>query len=684
MSATSTFQNGDLASQKGLKPRYSIEIKTKHCGSLSFSNPKISRLSLALMDMQAGLGGAASHWGGPSAFAEIVSALFGLAFHLANEKNLHWHELFHIINDAGHCENGIYALKANYGFGGLSFKDLRGFRSIESPLTGHGESHLYPRGVYLSNGPLGSTLAQAQGLAVADRLQKLSRFTVVLISDGALMEGEAKEALASIPGFYEKNKLCPFVLIASDNNKKLSGQIDTDSFSMDPSFRSLSSLGWECVDLPSGHELKSCVKVLESIFLRKKEELKKPIFVRAKTIKGYGLKEMEQSKSGGHGFPLKTPEKLADFLEEIYGSKNIPEEFVHWCKELEQISASQSRSKMGKSSEKKVKAQEGISRAMIQAKKNHLPVVSVSADLQGSTGVLAFQKEFPEHCFDLGVAESNMISLAAGLSKQGFIPVVDTFTQFGVTKGALPLFMANLSQSPLIAIFSHAGLQDAADGASHQNLSYLAQTASLPLVRTYSLSSSEEAFHLLTQAIDSFVLSRKKGKCPFTQIFFLGRETFPSSYLPDKASYQLGRSQVIFSVLEQVPDSKKAITLLASGTLLGEALEAGKKLSQQSWNVIVVNASIINHPDVATLQSCLAKTNNRLVTVEDHNLIGGMASLVAHALALKGISVDMHSLAVRSAFGRSAYQSAHLYEKEGLTAHHIEEAIKKKWLAPRS
>src|SRR5690606_14787073 len=111
------------------------------------------------------------------------------------------------------------------------------------------------------------------------------------------------------------------------------------------------------------------------------------------------------------------------------------------------------------------------------------PVISISADLPGSTGVAGFQKAFPDSTQDIGVAESNMVSMAAGASKLGYIPVVDTFAQFGVTKGALPHTMASLSQAPVIAIYSHVGFQDAADGASHQALSYFAMASSIPHVK---------------------------------------------------------------------------------------------------------------------------------------------------------------------------------------------------------
>ena len=694
-----------LFAQPKTPPKYPVCVKSQGGIELELSCPRTVRLALALMDMQAVVGGAASHWGGPSAFVEVVSALYALVFHTANKERRPWYELFHLINDAGHCENGLYALKANYGMGGMSFADLKGFRSFDSPLAGHGEAHLFPEGVYLSNGPLASTLAQAQGLCMADRLQDLGRVSVVLMSDGACMEGEAKEAFSSIPGFFKKGLMNPFIVIASDNNTKLSGRIDEDSFSLDPFFRSLKVQGWEYVECGKAHHLQACVDVLEEVLAgalagrgRGPARAQKPVFVRMKTVKGFGIKEAEEASHGGHGFPLKNTSRLLDVLKEIYGSKDIPEEFAKWAEELIQNSAENSAESSSESPTKNsapkltqkkqvkdgdllqapaVKAQEGIGHAMVHCREERgFPVVSVSADLQGSTGVLPFRKRFPKFSFDVGVAEANMISVAGGFSKQGFIPVVDTFTQFGVTKGALPLFMANLSQAPVIAVFSHAGFQDAADGASHQCLTYLAQTGALPMTDVYYLSSCAEAFALMVQAVESFAIAYREGKVPRTQVFFLGRETFPKSYLPSDYAYKLGRAQVVYSGLEKRPSSAGAVTLWAVGPLVREALLAGQALFEEGFKVIVVNGSIVNRPDMETLLSCLQKTNFCLVTVEDHRLTGGMGAQVAQSLALKGVKTDMLSLAVGCDFGRSAYKSLELYQREGLTSKGIVQAVR--------
>src|SRR6266705_1765555 len=162
-------------------PKYAVTVKNARGEKVVLGDPRATRALLALMDVYAVNGGAACHWGGPAAFAEIMAAIHGVLF--ATQGRL-WHEAFNFVNDAGHTENGIYALRANYGFDKMTFEDLKAFRSIKSKFTGHGESHLNPQGVLLSNGPLSSALAQAQGLAIADKVAKRDRLTIVTVSNG--------------------------------------------------------------------------------------------------------------------------------------------------------------------------------------------------------------------------------------------------------------------------------------------------------------------------------------------------------------------------------------------------------------------------------------------------------------------------------------------------------------------
>jgi transketolase len=265
------------------------------------------------------------------------------------------------------------------------------------------------------------------------------------------------------------------------------------------------------------------------------------------------------------------------------------------------------------------------------------------------------------------------VSTAAGLSKLGYIPVVDTFAQFGVTKGALPLTMGALSEAPIIAIFSHTGFQDAADGASHQALSYIAMVSSIPHVDVYSLSCSEEADALVFAAIEKFVQIRKEGKVPNSSVFFLGRENFPKSYASG-IQYQLNKSQVLF---DSTAGKSTSVVLATTGSLVLQALIAAKELETKGLGAIVINSPCANQVDVETYKLALLKTQSQMITVEDHQVVGGFGQMLTHALLQAKVNFKVTSLGVQGEFGQSAYTALDLYRKHKIDAGAVVEAALK-------
>src|SRR5436190_9634774 len=112
-----------LAGTPAHPPKYSVTIKNSKGEDVVLGDPRATRALVALMDLHAVNGGAASHWGGPAAFAEIMASIHGLMFSTSGRP---WHEAYNFVNDAGHTENGVYALRANYGFDGMTFEALKG------------------------------------------------------------------------------------------------------------------------------------------------------------------------------------------------------------------------------------------------------------------------------------------------------------------------------------------------------------------------------------------------------------------------------------------------------------------------------------------------------------------------------------------------------------------------------
>ena len=663
-----------LAPTPGL-PRYPAQVQDRSGKTVTLADPRATRALVALMDVHAVVGGAACHWGGPAAFAEVSSAVHGVLFAASDRP---WHESYNFVNDAGHAENGIYAIRANYGFDGMTPDTLKGFRSIQSKLTGHGESHINPEGVLLSNGPLGSSIGQAQGLAIGDKLAGNKRITVLLMSDGASMEGEAKEAFAAIPGLAAKGRVNPFVMIISDNDTKLSGRITADSFSMQPSFEAMAPLGWDVRKIEKGHDLQLVYTAIEQAIADADAHPEKPVCIWLKTIKGYGIKATEQNAAGGHGFPLVSGEKILDWLTEIYQGDTAPADLLAWGQVLRSDWEKKESEKTAKAAAaaaapapataapavKKDKVQAGLAAGAILAAQAGYPVYSVSSDVQGSTGISTFQKATGRF-IEVGIAESNMISVAAGLSKVGFIPIVDTFGQFGVTKGNLPLTMAALSQAPVIAMFSHIGFQDAADGASHQATTYLAAVSSIPHTTVVAPSCAKEAEAFMDAAIRRIGDERAAGRDGESVIFFVGRENYPVEWVPG-ATYTWGKAQVI----EEGSD----VVLVGSGVLFSKCLEAAKLLRAQGKSATVINNPFINQVDIETIGAAVLRSGGRLVTIEDHQIVGGMGAQVSHALSRTGISHRVTSLGIHGEFGQSAYLAEELYIKHGMTGPKMAEA----------
>jgi transketolase len=654
--------------------KFSAHVKNAAGAEVVLGDPRATRALVALMDVHAVVGGAACHWGGPAAFAEIMASIHGIMFATQGRE---WHEAYNFVNDAGHCENGVYALRANYGFDGMTLDSLKGFRSITSKLTGHGESHLNPEGVLLSNGPLGSSLPQAQGLAIGDKLAKRDRVTICTISDGASMEGEAKEAYAAIPGLAGKGRLNPFVLVISDNDTKLSGRITKDAFSMAPSFHAMTALGWNLIQVPHGNDLQEVYLAIEKAIATAKANPNQPVCVECKTVKGYGIKATEENSSGGHGFPLANGEKIVDWMTELFKAATVPSELMTWAQGLRADWEKSEAAKKAKAEAaakagtpapvkpKTDKVQSGLARAAVRAATEGLPVYSVSSDVQGSTGISLFQKSFPERFIEVGIAEANMISTGAGLSKSGFIPIVDTFGQFGVTKGNLPLTMASLSQAPVIAMFSHVGFQDAADGASHQATTYLAATSAIPHTVVIAPSCPDEAESLMYQAIKQFAADRAAGKDGNSYIFFVGRENYPMSWI-EGAKYPWGKAQVLATGSD--------VVLIGCGVLVNKAIEAGKLLAAKGVKATVISNPFVNQVDLETIGAAVKNCGGKVVTIEDHQVVGGMGAQVSHALSNAGIAHTIKSLGIHNEFGQSAYLAEQLYEKHGLTAPKMAEA----------
>jgi transketolase len=209
------------------------------------------------------------------------------------------------------------------------------------------------------------------------------------------------------------------------------------------------------------------------------------------------------------------------------------------------------------------------------------------------------------------------------------------------------------------------GFQDAADGASHQATTYFAAVSSIPHTVVIAPSCAEEAEALMYEAIRREAESRQAGEDGESAVFFVGRENYPVSWISG-ATYPWGKAQML--------QEGDAVVLVGCGPLLGKAIEAGRLLGEQGIRAAVVNNPFVNRVDIETFAPLVRTCRGRLVTIEDHQVVGGMGAQLSHALSGAGVAHRVRSLGIGGEFGQSAYLAEHLYEKHGLTARAMAEA----------
>ncbi|MFH1724695.1 MAG: transketolase C-terminal domain-containing protein [Elusimicrobiota bacterium] len=298
---------------------------------------------------------------------------------------------------------------------------------------------------------------------------------------------------------------------------------------------------------------------------------------------------------------------------------------------------------------------------------DHPELVVLDADLGKSTMTGEFMRRFPERYFDLGVAEHNMLGVAAGLALCGKTPVVTSFACFlsgrlETIRVAVAYNRANVKMAG-----THAGLGVGPDGASHMALEDLAALRAVPRLTILQPADEIET----RQAVEWMI--RREGPVYIR----LTRQKLPAVHKP---GYRF-RVSVADTVYEparkprvgprRTAKARVQATVFATGATVHHAVAAAKGLVSRGFAVRAVNAGTIKpFDDEAALYA--AARSQRIVTVEDHNIVGGLGSAVCEALAGRRERCPVVRLGTRD-FGESG-EGEELYDKYGLTAGHIMEA----------
>jgi transketolase len=298
----------------------------------------------------------------------------------------------------------------------------------------------------------------------------------------------------------------------------------------------------------------------------------------------------------------------------------------------------------------------GFGEGLHELGKSNPKVVGLCADLIGSLKMDAFKKDFPERFFQVGIAEANMMGVAAGLTIGGYIPFTGTFANFstGRVYDQIRQSIAYSDKNVKICA-SHAGLTLGEDGATHQILEDIGMMAMLPNMTVINPCDFNQ-----TKAA-TIAIAAHHG--PVYLRF--GRPKVPTFTAPDQ-KFEIGKAWHIHE--------GKDVTVIATGHMVWKAVEAAKALEAEGISVDLINIHTIKPLDVEAIVKSAMKTG-AVVTAEEHQINGGLGSLVAQALA-KHHPTKIEFVGVNDSFGESGTPDQ-LMEKYGLGVKDIVAAVKK-------
>ncbi len=303
----------------------------------------------------------------------------------------------------------------------------------------------------------------------------------------------------------------------------------------------------------------------------------------------------------------------------------------------------------------KIATRDSYGKALLELGASDPRVVVLDADLSGSTKSGVFAKAYPDRFFNAGIAECNLMGMAAGMAMAGKIVFASTFAMFAsgrayeIIRNSIGYTGANVK-----VCASHAGLAVGEDGASHQCIEDIALMRVIPGMTVIDPADDVSARKLIKAA------AAFDGPCYIR----LGRSGVPVVYSEDQ-DIRIGKAVTVREGSD--------ITVIASGSVLANAMEAAEQLAAEGISVRVVDMHTIKPLDEEAVISA-AKQTKGIVTIEDHSVIGGLGSAVAEVLACK-CPARLSIMGVRDSFGESG-KPDELYAKYGLTAADVVKTVR--------
>ncbi len=304
---------------------------------------------------------------------------------------------------------------------------------------------------------------------------------------------------------------------------------------------------------------------------------------------------------------------------------------------------------------KKSATREGYGKALVELGREHDNVVVLDADLAGSTKTGVFKKAFPDRHFNCGIAEANMMCVAAGLSTTGMVPFASSFAMFA--SGRAFEQIRNSIGYPALNVkigASHGGISVGEDGASHQCCEDFALMRSIPGMVVMSPADENEAIAMTKAAY--------AHNGPVYMRF--GRSNIPNFH-PENMEFTIGKGEVLKDGTD--------VAIIANGLLVYKAMVAAAELGEQGIDAMVINMATIKPLDEELVLEAADKCG-KIITCEEHSIVGGLGEAVCALLSEKK-PTPVKRIGVNDVFGYSG-PANDLLKEFGLSAEHIVEVAK--------
>ncbi len=618
------------------------------------------------------------HAGGTLSIMDIAAALYlKVADH--DPENPAWEERDRVIWSAGHKAPALYLGLAFAGF--CSKDDVVTLRKLYSPFQGHPHWLKLP-GVEVSSGSLGQGLSVAVGVALAGKLNSQKHTVFCIMGDGEQQEGNIWEAVMEA-GHYKLDNL---VGIIDANRLQIDGPV-SEVMSIDPLGAKYRAFGWEVLRC-NGHNMAQIVETLEQA---KNLRNRQPVVVIADTVKGKGVSFME-NVAGWHGKAPNREEMLKGLTElgllekipyeELFGKAKAYQAEVE--KKLEQKMPKFTRDYWWNTNNgmrvKMEPTRMGFGAALNENGSDER-VVCLGLDISGSITISNFYTNHPERksrWLSFGIAEQSATAAAAGLAKEGKLPVFGTYGTFAAARNLDQLRVSVCyGNFNVLVAGAHGGVSVGPDGSTHQALEDLFNICGLPnmvaVVPADSVETKKATRYLLLEHVGPKYIRFAREATPI-----ISTERTP--FVFGKANViRLRRESESFveafeTVLaEEYRDEHEDLTIIACGPMVPEAMRAAFILKKEfGYETRVINLHTLKPIDAQAIVRA-ARETGVVVTAEEHQ-IGALAwrvsGVMTESAELYGIPVITGAIGVKDRFGDSGAPWELIKEFE-VSAEHI-------------